>query len=473
MVCAAQEGLTLKKWDGDGVPLEESNCAEIGSDADKAARKAAAQTEEAWVGVGQAVGIQIWRIEQFKVVAWPTDSYGEFYSGDSYIILETYKEEGHDKLRHTIFFWLGEKTTIDEMGTAAYKTVELDDLMDGEPTQRREVQNYESDDFKKLFPRLKYLEGGVESGFTHVTEGAYQSKLLQVRKTRNGMLIKEVTLARDSMNQGDCFILDTGAKIYVWCGKDASPYEKAAANDAAENLERERDGQSTATHDIDDAFWQEIGGDGSIKPASEASDRIPEPEIGEGVLYMLEDTTGELKMTEVARGDLGKDMLDSENVMMLDTETEIMLWVGSKASPGESRNAMSTAMAYLKKNNKPSHTPIHLFKEGNAIKNETWKKTFASGSAVTKTKSSPPPEETRPAAAPRKSVEERDAAAGIMTLAELLDPAVWKAKGCDPSHREQHLSDEEFQKVFDMSKADFAKLPQWKRDAAKKKHDLF
>eukprot|EP00448_Togula_jolla_P026250 CAMPEP_0170650566 /NCGR_PEP_ID=MMETSP0224-20130122/45872_1 /TAXON_ID=285029 /ORGANISM="Togula jolla, Strain CCCM 725" /LENGTH=37 /DNA_ID= /DNA_START= /DNA_END= /DNA_ORIENTATION= len=30
-----------KKWDGDGVPLADSNCAEIGSDADKAARKSA------------------------------------------------------------------------------------------------------------------------------------------------------------------------------------------------------------------------------------------------------------------------------------------------------------------------------------------------------------------------------------------------------------------------------------------------
>lgn len=29
----------------------------------------------------------IWRVENFQRVAWPRDQYGEFYSGDSYIVL--------------------------------------------------------------------------------------------------------------------------------------------------------------------------------------------------------------------------------------------------------------------------------------------------------------------------------------------------------------------------------------------------
>ena len=40
------------------------------------------------------------------------------------------------------------------MGTAAYKTVELDDLMDGEPTQHREVMSHESQAFTDIFERI-------------------------------------------------------------------------------------------------------------------------------------------------------------------------------------------------------------------------------------------------------------------------------------------------------------------------------
>ena len=38
---------------------------------DRALRKAAAQAEPAWRGCGQRPGLQIWRVEQFKVVPWP------------------------------------------------------------------------------------------------------------------------------------------------------------------------------------------------------------------------------------------------------------------------------------------------------------------------------------------------------------------------------------------------------------------
>ena len=67
---------------------------------------------------------------------WPSRDYGHFYNGDSYIVLETREAEEvdgikPDKLVHRIFFWLGLYTSIDAQGTAAYKTVELDDLFDG------------------------------------------------------------------------------------------------------------------------------------------------------------------------------------------------------------------------------------------------------------------------------------------------------------------------------------------------------
>lgn len=372
----ASAAASENKWDGDGVPLEESNCFGIGSAEDKAVRKAAAQTEPAWQGAGSEHGILIWRIENFKIVPVPKESLGIFYTGDSYIILHTDRKE--DKFVHHIYFWLGEKTSIDEMGTAAYKTVELDDFLDGEPSQSREVMGAESQQFKSLLKGhcnvVRYLDGGVASSFHHTAADTYQAKLLQVRKTAHGIVSKEVTCSRESLNEGDVFVLDAGKTIYQWVGAQASPFEKHAANKLAEHIESTRCGRATASHEIDDKFWELLGGDGPIKSAAEGSDKIPEPEIGEGILYEVESK--DLKMKEVGRGKFSRSLLNTDAVMILDHIGEVCIWVGRAAPQVEVHNAFRTVMRYLQVNGRSKNTPVHMYKEGVAPKNPVWNNAF-------------------------------------------------------------------------------------------------
>lgn len=237
------------------VDISDTNVAGIGSDEDRALRKGAAQTEAAWEGCGSAPGVEIWRIEYFKVVPVDKDTYGQFQKGDSYIVLHTQGEED-DKLTHTIYFYLGTETTLDEQGTAAYKTVELDDYFDDEPTQVRVVMEEETDDFTALFDGgISYLEGGIDSGFKHVVPEGYDPKLFQVRRIKGETTVLQVPLSKRMINDVDSFVLDAPDKIYVYSGERASPFEKNKANQTAENLENVRPGEAEVTHEVDDGFW--------------------------------------------------------------------------------------------------------------------------------------------------------------------------------------------------------------------------
>uniref|UniRef100_A0AC34Q451 Gelsolin-like domain-containing protein n=1 Tax=Panagrolaimus sp. JU765 TaxID=591449 RepID=A0AC34Q451_9BILA len=100
---------------------------------------------------GKTRGLQIWRIKKFDLEEIPKELYGNFFEGDSYIILNTKSDNAFD-----VHFWLGKNTTQDEMGTAAIKTVELDDALGGLPVQYRELQNHES----PLF--FTYFKNGIK-----------------------------------------------------------------------------------------------------------------------------------------------------------------------------------------------------------------------------------------------------------------------------------------------------------------------
>jgi len=243
---------------------KDTNVGNIGSDADKAARKSAAGGEPAWEGIGLKGGLSVFRIENFIVTPVDVGDYGKFHKGDSYITLQTIEGEG-GVCTHNIYFYLGSETSIDERGTAAYKTVELDDFFDGEPTQHREVMGEESDAFKALFEGgITVLEGGVDSGFKHVVPNEWDPRLWVVRTVKGKVESVRLPLTTKSLVEGDCFVLSAEKAIYILEGPKCEPMEKVAANKLAEEREGVRGGKIQATHDIDEAFWAVLTGE---KPA--------------------------------------------------------------------------------------------------------------------------------------------------------------------------------------------------------------
>lgn len=55
---------------------------------------------------GKEPGLQIWRIEKFDLVPVPKNLYGDFFTGDAYLLLNTVKQRSGN-LQYDLHFWLG------------------------------------------------------------------------------------------------------------------------------------------------------------------------------------------------------------------------------------------------------------------------------------------------------------------------------------------------------------------------------
>ncbi|KAI8638461.1 hypothetical protein BD408DRAFT_453620 [Parasitella parasitica] len=295
--------------------LDETNLANFGSELERQHRKAEGALETAWSyegsPIGQESGMWIWRVQNFTLVKVPESHYGQFYQGDSYIVLKSTKKDNTDKLIHNIHFWL---------------------VLDTYAVQHREVQKKESRLFSSYFRAITYLHGGFDSGFNHVEPEELPTRLLRVNKprqlegtrTRNAVVISEVALSYESLQQG--------------------------------------------SHSDERKFFEALGSNGSISEEEEDEDE-EEQVNGDKKLFRLRSSgpfgEGKLAFDLVAEGPISKDMFDTNDVFVFDVGHQVYTWIGRKASRKERKHGLEYAQNYVKGcPGRSAFTPICQVVEG-------------------------------------------------------------------------------------------------------------
>lgn len=354
----------------------------------------------AFNNAGKSKGVEVWRVERFQPVAVPKAEYGKFYTGDSYIILNTI-EDKNKKKSYDAHFWLGLKTSQDEAGSAAILTVQLDDLLNGVPVQHREVEGSESDLFLSYFKGgVRYLEGGVDSGFKHVeTNAARPKRLFQVKGAKN-IRLRQVELAVSAMNKGDCFILDADRDIYVYVGPKANRIEKLKAINVGNDI-RDQDHAGRATvHIIDEFsslvdqenFFKLLGsGSANLVPEQSAAKEDAAFEKADAALVSLYKVTdskgGKLAVEQITQKPLKQEMLKPEDSFILDSGSGLYVWIGKSASQQEKTQALVKAQEFIKTKKYPAWTPVERIvqnAETAPFKHffQTWRDAGAKGSRL-------------------------------------------------------------------------------------------
>ena len=121
----------------------------------------------------------------------------------------------------------------------------------GVPVQYREIQGHESPRFLSYFPRFITLQGGVATGFHHVSDPPPLNirKLYRITLTRasgghRSLVVREIPASADSLVEGDVYILDKGRHILQYNSKGSIGQEKFKAAEFAQSLVNDRESKS-------------------------------------------------------------------------------------------------------------------------------------------------------------------------------------------------------------------------------------
>ncbi|KAE8291114.1 Gelsolin Actin-depolymerizing factor [Larimichthys crocea] len=264
--------------------------------------------------------VQIWRVENGDKVPVDPSSYGQFYGGDCYLILYSYRVGGREQ--HIIYTWQGLKCTQDELAASAFLTVQLDDSMQGAPVQVRVTQGQEPPHLMSLFqgkPMIIHTGGTSRKGGQSQAAG---TRLFHIRQSSShATRAVEVEASASNLNTNDVFVL--------------------------KSFQRPAD------------FWSALGGKKEYQTSKSLQNVVKPPR-----LFGCSNKTGRLDVEEVP-GDFTQSDLATDDVMILDTWDQIFIWIGNEANAVEKTGAPKIAKEYV--DSDPSGRgglPITTIKQG-------------------------------------------------------------------------------------------------------------
>uniref|UniRef100_UPI00398E7806 scinderin-like n=1 Tax=Pristiophorus japonicus TaxID=55135 RepID=UPI00398E7806 len=322
---------------------------------------------KAFENAGKKPGLTVWRIEKLNPTLVPEKLYGNFYVGDAYIVLCTTAEfsyKGH--------IWLGNKCSQDESGAAAILCIQLDDSLSGKLVQHRETQGNESVQFLAYFKNgLLYKDGGVASGFTHVvTNDTDVKRLLHVKGKRN-VRASEVPFTWASFNNGDCFIIDAGAKIYQWNGCKSNINERIKCCQLAAKIRDDERMGRAKIQVVDEGsepaeVIELLGSKPTIPPPTVEDSTADLTSKKKAKLHMISDASGELCLTEVAaENPFTMATLSTNECYILDNGPcgHIFLWKGKSSSKSERKVGFNTCEFFINSKGYSKNTQIQILPE--------------------------------------------------------------------------------------------------------------
>ncbi|KAK8449858.1 hypothetical protein SEVIR_7G277100v4 [Setaria viridis] len=319
--------------------------------------------DDAFLGVGDKPGLDIWCIVGSGLVPVAKPQHGKFYSRNCYIILNTTELKTGVRI-HDVHYWVGEEAKEEDYLMASDKAVELDAALGSHAVQYRETQGEESDKFLSYFKPC-IIPVHSQSPPHMVGSGHKSSRTTMFRcEGEHVARVKEVPFSRSSLDHKGVFIVDTASKIFIFSGCNSSVQTRAKALDVVKHLKENRhsgrceiaaieDGKLVGDSDAGE-FWNLFGGYAPIprdlsEAVSEESMNMPSKIffwINKRILVPMEAHL------------LDREILNSDRSYILDCGTEIFLWMGMTTLVSERKTSVTALEDYVHSQGRSSRTVI-------------------------------------------------------------------------------------------------------------------
>ncbi|XP_046380954.2 supervillin-like isoform X3 [Haliotis rufescens] len=470
------------------------------------------------------LGTSVWHVLEYDHYKMPETSYGQFHEGDTYVVRWQYMIanagmrtlKGH-AARHSLtgrercayFFWQGKGSTINEQGASALMTVELDEERG---PQIRVVQGKELPCFLNLFEGRMMVHVGKREDASTNTQGSWRFFCVRGEYT-NEMCLVEIPLCTDNLRSRSSFILlsvKTGL-VYIWHGAKSPQHTRKIAVKAVDNLKEKcplevnMDSRaSLLVTEVEEGseksdFWGPLGG----RPKDSYISLIKDPQVYQHTvrLFYMCSVSGVFKVSEVLyearsndlvspfpflQADLYNESVSQPALFLVDNDHEVYLWQGWWPVGDEEQENVATGSARARFDTDrrcAMLTTIQYCEEKNSAKPPTAYLVCAGVEPKSFTNLFPYWEVDETVKEVAKDDGKEDDYCDLLSdvlarfskteysLEELLDRPL--PEGVDPSKLEWYLEEDKFQEIFEMSKEEFYKLPNWKQRQVKQPTGLF
>ncbi|KAL3629767.1 Villin-4 [Castilleja foliolosa] len=330
--------------------------------------KAETPKEEAQLFIDCTGDLKVWRVNGQQKTLLSEDQ-SKFYSGDCYIF--QYNYPGEEKDEHLIGTWFGKHSVEEDQVAAVSQASKMVESMKFVPTQARIHEGDEPLQFFAIFQSFIIFKGGLSKGYkNYIAEKELQDEtysedgLALFRVQGSGpenMQAIQVDPVASSLNSSYCYILHSGSTVYTWCGN-------LTTSEAQELAERQLDLIRPNSHSKlqkegseSDQFWDLLGGKSEY-----LSQKIARKAESDPHLFSCTLTKGDLKVTEVHN--FNQDDLMTEDICILDSQSDIYVWVGQNVESKNKTNALNIGEKFLERDflheKLSPQTPIYIIMEG-------------------------------------------------------------------------------------------------------------